>query len=91
MQVRERYVNHLDPEVKSNQPFTEEELAVVQREGPNHINPKSGRISWAKVARFLPSHRERRGKPAWERLSRLAPHAKNNRVTKKRNPWDGDD
>jgi hypothetical protein len=91
MQVRERYVNHLDPEVKSNQPFTEEELAVVQREVPNHINPKSGRISWAKVARLLPSRTDRQVKKAWERLSRMAPHAKNNRVKKKRNPWDGDD
>ena len=92
MQVRERYVNHLDPEVESNQPFTEEELAVVQREVPNHTNPKSGRISWAKVARLLPSRTDRQVKKAWERLSRVAPRTKNNRVKRKRNPWDdGDD
>ena len=92
MQVRERYVNHLDPEVESNQPFTEEELIVVQREVPNHTNPKSGRVSWAKVARMLPSRTDRQVKKAWERLSRVAPRKRKNRVKRKRNPWDdGDD
>lgn len=90
MQVRERYVNHLDPAVESSQPFTEEELILVQREVPNHTNPKSGRISWAKVARMLPSRTDRQVKKAWERLARVAPRAKNNGDKRKRNPWDDD-
>jgi hypothetical protein len=89
MQVRERYVNHLDPEVESNQPFTADELELVKREVPNNTNPKSGRISWAKVARMLPSRTDRQVKKAYERLSREASREKKKgRAKKRKNPWD---
>jgi hypothetical protein len=93
MQVRERYVNHLDPEVESNRGFSGDELEVVRREVPNHTDPKSGRISWSKVARLLPSRTDRQVKKAWERINRnntSTKNAKGKRRKAKRNPWDED-
>ena len=92
MQVRERYVNHLDPQVESNQPFTDEELSLVRREVPKHTNTQTGRVSWAKVARMLPSRTDRQVKKAWERLLRVATRPqKKGRAKRKRNPWDDED
>ena len=93
MQVRERYVNHLDPKVESCAPFTKEEEELVMREVPLHTNPKSNRIAWAKVARLLPTRTDRQVKKAYERLIREAKKTRKRKGTRRTNkqPWDDSD
>jgi myb proto-oncogene protein len=94
MQVRERYVNHLDPDVESSAPFTAAEEELVMREVPLHT--KTGRIAWAKVASMLPGRTDRQVKKAYERLARNAKKKKRGarkgkgKPKGKAQPWEGE-
>ena len=94
MQVRERYVNHLDPDVESSAPFTAAEEELVMREVPLHT--KTGRIAWAKVASMLPGRTDRLVKKAYERLARNAKKKKRGarkgkgKPKGKAQPWEGE-
>lgn len=66
MQCRERYVNHLDPDIKNSVPFSEEENAIVAREVPKYPN----RIAWSKIAQLLPGRTDRQCRKAWQKITR---------------------
>lgn len=66
MQCRERYVNHLDPNIKNSIPFTEEENAIVAREVPKYAHT----IAWSKIAQLLPGRTDRQCRKAWQKMTR---------------------
>ncbi len=66
MQCRERYVNHLDPDIKNSVPFTDEENAIVAREVPKYSN----RVAWSKIAQLLPGRTDRQCRKAWQKMIR---------------------
>jgi len=67
IQCRERYVNHLDPNVRNAVPFTDEENMIIESEVPKY---EGGRISWSKIAKLLPGRTDRQCRKAFEKLSR---------------------
>lgn len=66
MQCRERYVNHLDPGIKSSIPFTDEENAIIAREVPKYSN----KIPWSKIAQLLSGRTDRQCRKAWQKITR---------------------
>lgn len=66
VQCRERYVNHLDPNVQSEVAFAEEECDIVVNEAAKY----TGRVPWAKIAKLLPGRTDRQCRKVYQKIKR---------------------
>lgn len=66
VQCRERYVNHLDPNVQSEVDFTEEECDIVVNEAAKY----TGGVPWAKLAKLLPGRTDRQCRKVYQKIKR---------------------
>lgn len=72
VQCRERYVNHLDPNVQSEVAFTKEERDIVV----NEVAKYTGRIPWAKISKLLPGRTDRQCRKVYQKIKRDLERAK---------------